>query len=165
MEVELWPAPKGSYSDSSRFVKPAVQHRFSTAQSRASHEHRDSLIRTGKPAGGTNRVHPAAPARQDLVPVGLVADIPDELVLRRIEDVVHGNCQFDDTQAGAEVATRLRDFVDNVSAQLLAQLAELLGIEVLHVNGKVHRVQKWRRRAAVIPCLDLLHAQLVPIVN
>jgi hypothetical protein len=38
------------------------------------------------------------------VRIGLVADVPDEPVVRRVEDVVQRDGQFDDAEAGAEMA-------------------------------------------------------------
>src|SRR5438309_5521561 len=43
--------------------------------------------------------HRVAPAGEDLVRIGLVADVPDDTVLGRLEDVVQGNRQLD----GAEI--------------------------------------------------------------
>ena len=71
-------------------------------------------------------MHPAAPARQDLVPVSLMTHVPDEFVLGRVEDMMHGNCKFNDSETGAEVAPGLRDLVHDVGTQLLAQLTQLL---------------------------------------
>src|SRR5262249_6882547 len=42
----------------------------------------------GEPASLTQRADAVAPAGQDLVGIGLVADVPDQLVVRRIEHVV-----------------------------------------------------------------------------
>jgi hypothetical protein len=35
-----------------------------------------------------------------------MTDIPDQLVTRRVEDVVQGDRQFDDTETRAKMATR-----------------------------------------------------------
>ena len=45
-----------------------------------------------------------APAGQYFVSVGLVSDVPDEFVVRGIEDVVNGDGQFDDAETGPEVS-------------------------------------------------------------
>ena len=47
----------------------------------------------------------AAAAGDDLVRVGLVADVPDQPVLRRVEDIVKGDGEFDDAEARAEMAS------------------------------------------------------------
>ena len=42
-----------------------------------------------------------APAGEDLVRIGLVADVPDQPVARGVEDPVQGDGQLDDAKAGA----------------------------------------------------------------
>ena len=63
-----------------------------------------------------------APAGQDLVRVGLVADVPDQPVVRRVEDVVQGHGQLDHAQPGAEMPAGHRDRVDRLLPQLGRQL-------------------------------------------
>ncbi len=46
------------------------------------------LGETGKPAALPQRANAVAPAGQDLVRIGLVADIPDQAVVRRVEHIV-----------------------------------------------------------------------------
>ena len=53
-----------------------------------------------------NGIESIATAGEVLVNVGLMADIEDELVCRRIKDHVEGECEFDDTEIGTEVPTR-----------------------------------------------------------
>ena len=79
IEVEECAAPKGSYSLSARLVKPE------------------------RPSSCAQRADAVAAAGQDLVRIGLVADIPDQPVGRRVEDVVQRDRQFDDAEAGAEM--------------------------------------------------------------
>ena len=49
-----------------------------------------------------------AAARQHLVPVRLVADVPDHAVGRRVEDVVQRNGEFDGAEAAGEVTAARR---------------------------------------------------------
>ena len=65
-----------------------------------------------------------APAGQDLVRIGLVADVPDQPVVRRVEDVVQGHGELDHAQAGAEMPAGHRDRVDRLLPQLGRQLHE-----------------------------------------
>jgi len=74
------------------------------------------------------------------VHVRLVPHVPDELVLRCVEHVVHGHGQLHHTQAGTEVASGLRHAMHDFGAQLLAQLAQLGRVEVLNVDWVVHGV-------------------------
>ena len=49
-----------------------------------------ALGETGKTAALAQRAHAGAPAGEDLVRIGLMADIPDQPVMRRVEHVVKG---------------------------------------------------------------------------
>ena len=75
IEVELCAAPNGSYSLSARRVNP------------------DS------PPPWRKRADAVAPPGEDLVRIGLVADIPDQPVARRVEDVMQRDGQLDHAQA------------------------------------------------------------------
>ena len=77
---------------------------------------------------------------QDLVPVRLVSHIPHDPVVRRVEHVVQGHCQLSHAERRAEVPPRLGDDVDDVAAELVAELAELREGEVLEVDGVVDSV-------------------------
>ena len=68
---------------------------------------------------------------QHLVRIGLVADVPDQTIVRGVEDGVERDGQFDDAEAGAEVTAGDRDGVDHFGAQLIGELAELRPIERL----------------------------------
>ena len=61
-----------------------------------------------------DRGEAVAAAGEQLVDVGLVADVPDELVARRVEDVVQGDGELDRAEAGAEVAAVLGDDADQL---------------------------------------------------
>ena len=75
MLVELWPTPKVSYSDSSRFGNGAT------------------------PSGLLDGVDVVAAAGEDLVRVALVADVPDQAVDRRLVQPVQGDGELDHAQA------------------------------------------------------------------
>ncbi len=74
IEVEEWAAPNGSYSLSARLVKP------------------------DRPPALAQRADAVAPAGQNLVWIGLVADVPDQLVGRGIEYGVQRHRQFHHTE-------------------------------------------------------------------
>ena len=56
---------------------------------------------SGQAAARAQRADAVAPAGQNLMRIGLVADIPDQTVARRVEDVMQSDRQFDDTQTRA----------------------------------------------------------------
>ena len=86
----------------------------------------DAFFAAGKPRDAfilAKRMELVAPSRQDLVPVGLVSNVPNQLVLRSIEDIVQRHRELDSTQAGSKMPARLRDGVDHEAAQLICELS------------------------------------------
>ena len=67
--------------------------------------------------------------------VGLVADVPDQAVARRVEDVVDRGGEFHDAEAGAEVAAGHRNGVDGFLAEFVRNLAYLLDLELAGSSG------------------------------
>ena len=68
---------------------------------------------------------PIAPTGQDLVRVGLVADVPDDAIGRRVENVVERDRQFDNAEAGAEMTASHRNRADCFGAQFVGELSEI----------------------------------------
>ena len=94
-----------------------------------------------------DRAEPLAPAGEDLVRVGLVPDVPEDLVLGALEQRVQRHRELARAEVGAEVPADLADRVDDVLAHLLGELRELLlgqGLEVLrtvYVLEQAHDVR------------------------
>ena len=86
-----------------------------------------ALGEAGQAAALAQRADAVAAAGQDLVRIGLVADVPDQPVVRRVEHVVQRHRQFDDAETGAEMAAGLGHRVDHFVAQFVGELLELLG--------------------------------------
>ncbi len=84
-----------------------------------------------------DRAELIAPAGEDLVRVGLVADVPEDLVARGVEQRVQRDRQLARAEVGAEVPADLADRVDDVLAHLLRELRELLLGELVQVLGAV----------------------------
>ena len=89
-----------------------------------------------------DRVEPVAAPGQDLVRVGLVADVPEDLVARGVEQAVKGDGELAGPEVGAEVAADLADHVDDQLADLLGELLELGIVEAVEVPGLVDSVQE-----------------------
>ncbi len=130
IEVEEWAAPKGSYSLSERLVKP------------------------DRPSALAQRLHAVAPSGQDLVRIGLMADIPDDAVLRRVEDIMQGDGQFDHAEAGAEMAAGDGYGVNGGAADVLGHGAQIALGQSAQVGGDFHLVQQGGRRIIVHSALD-----------
>ena len=73
------------------------------------------------------RRHPVLAAGEHLVRIGLVADVPDEAVVRRVEDVVQRDRQLDRAEVRREVAAGLRHRLDDELAQLGGELLAARG--------------------------------------
>ena len=89
-----------------------------------------------------DRVELVAAAGEDLVRVGLVADVPEDLVARRVEQRVERHGDLAGAEVGAEVAADLADRVDDQLADLLRDLLELVVVEALQVGRAVDLVEE-----------------------
>ena len=83
-----------------------------------------------------------APAGEDLVRIGLVADVPDQDVLGRLIDMVQRHRQLDHPQACAQMAAGLRDGVDGLGAELVSDLLELRHAIAADVGGRRDLIQQ-----------------------
>ena len=81
-----------------------------------------ALGETGQAAALAQRADAVAAIGEDLVRIGLMADVPDQPVGRRVENVVQRDRQFDDAEAGAEMAAGDSDSVDGLLAQFVRDL-------------------------------------------
>ena len=89
-----------------------------------------------------DRVEALAPSGQHLVRIGLVPDVPDQAIVRRVEDVMQRHGQFDGAEARGKVPAARRDAANQVFAQLGANLAEAVFGLGAQVGGQIHRSQQ-----------------------
>ncbi len=82
------------------------------------------------------------PSGEDLVPVGLVSHVPNELVVGRVEDVVQCHGELHHAKAGAEVAALHAHHVDDEVAELLAHLIELRFGDRAQVRGNDDAIEQ-----------------------
>ena len=87
-------------------------------------------------------VEAALAAGEDLVGVGLVADVPDDPVLEEVEAVQQGDGELHRPEVGAEVSARLADGVDEELPHLPRELLQLGRREVADLLGRGDRVQE-----------------------
>src|SRR5216683_1758310 len=101
-----------------------------------------ALGEAGQAAAGAKRADAVAAPGQDLVRVGLMADVPDQPVARRIEDVVDRGGQLDHAKAGAKMAAGDRDSVDGFLAELVGNLPHLFHLEPAQILRRANGVEK-----------------------
>ena len=109
-----------------------------------------ALGEAGQAVAHAQRADAVAAAGEDLVRIGLMADVPDQAVLGRVEHVVQGDGQLDDAQAGAQMAAGDRHRVDGFGAQFVGNLPELALVAACRRSAGV-----WiRSRRGVLDCWD-----------
>ena len=89
-------------------------------------------------------MQPFAAPSEDLVPVSLVAHVPDQPVLRRIVDIMQGNGQFHRAQAGGKMAAVAARPMQQEGAHLLRQRLQLIFRQTPQIFGRINSVQYWR---------------------
>ena len=81
--------------------------------------------KTADAAGLAQAAHALAPAGQNFVRIGLMADVPDDAVLGRVEDIVQREGQLDRAEVGAQMTAGARHAVQQEVAQLGRQRGQL----------------------------------------
>src|SRR6187551_2233627 len=105
-----------------------------------------TLRESGQAAAGAQSANAVTPAGQNFVRISLVADVPDQLVIGRIKNVVKGHREFDDTEARAEVTACDGDRVDRFSAQLIGNLLQVPCIDTAQICRTLDGVEDgWMR--------------------
>lgn len=97
--------------------------------------------KTGNAAALPQCLHRLAPTGQDLVRIGLVPDVPDDAIARRIEYVVQRDGQFDGTEIGGKMPAGGGDVVQHEIAQLGREIRQLCARELLEVGRRVDCTQ------------------------
>ena len=90
-----------------------------------------------QPARLANCLKAIQPPGQNLMDVGLVAHIEEELVLGRIEDRVQRQRQLHHSQIGTQVTTGLRQSLNQEFADLRRQLFHLGEIQALQIGRRM----------------------------
>src|SRR5690606_4435062 len=89
-----------------------------------------------------DRMDAVAAAGEDLVRVALMADIPDQAVVRRVEQPVQGDGELDHAQPGAEMPAAAADRFDQVGAQLIGNGSKLFFGKAAQVSWAVDARQQ-----------------------
>src|SRR6478735_337143 len=88
----------------------------------------------------TQRPNPFAPSGQNLMRIGLVADVPDQAIVWGVEDIVESNGELDDAEAGAQVATRYRDRADRLVAQVVGNFLQVFLVDAAKIGRRSDRI-------------------------
>ena len=80
-----------------------------------------------------NRRETIAPAADELVGVGLVAGVPNDAILRRVEHIVQRQRQLHRAQGRSKVTAHFRHHRDHFLANLLGQLRQLVESKLAHI--------------------------------
>jgi len=104
-----------------------------------------ALGEAGKAAFLAQRADAVAPAGEDLVRIALMPDVEDQPVVRRVENLVDGNGQFDDAEPGAQMPAGLRYRIDHLVTHFAGKLRQIAVFELAQVCGIADLVQQGRR--------------------
>ena len=103
-----------------------------------------ALAEARQTIGLPQRADAAPPAGQDLVRIGLMADIPDQPVVRRVEDMMQSNGELDHAKPSAEMAAGDRDRVDQLLPELARQLLQLAVLKRAQIRRSIDAVKQGR---------------------
>src|SRR5580692_6089382 len=102
-----------------------------------------ALGEAGKAAALAQCADAITAAGENLVRVGLMADVPNQPVGRRIENIMQRDGELDHAEAGAEMAAGHRDSVDGLTAQFVSHLPQLSGLKVPEIVRGFDVVEQW----------------------
>ncbi len=95
----------------------------------------------GEPALLAQRREFACAAGEHLVDVGLVPGVPDDPVLRRLENPVDRHRELDDTEVGAEMTAIGGDGVDEAFTDFGGEGGQLFGAQLPQVSGAMDLIE------------------------
>jgi hypothetical protein len=100
-----------------------------------------ALSKSGQASALPQCSDPVPPSGQDLVRVGLMADVPDQLVCGRIEDIMQRNREFDNAETGAEMAAGHCDGADGLSPQFVCNLLKVPSIDTTQISRTLEGIE------------------------
>src|SRR5215468_3045637 len=102
-----------------------------------------ALGETGQSATLPKRADAFTTVGQNLMWIGLMSDIPDQPVGRRVKDVVQRHSELYNTEARAEVTASDGDGVDGFTTQFVGHLSQLTGFQAPEVLRGLDLVEQW----------------------
>jgi len=82
---------------------------------------------------GTQRFKLFLTSGEQLMRINLMADVKDKLVRRTVKRPVQRDCQLYVAQIGRQMASPLRNRIDNRLPQFGSQFIQLLGVQTLYI--------------------------------
>ena len=101
-----------------------------------------ALGEAGQSAALPQGADAVAPPGQNLVRIGLMPDVPDQPVGRRVEHVMQRHRQFHHAKTGPQMPAGRGHRVDRLRTQLVRELAKLLRRQVLQVARLANAVEQ-----------------------
>ena len=95
--------------------------------------------KAGDPPILAKRVELISTPGKNLVPIGLVANVPNQLICRCTEHVMQGDGQLDSAKTGGQVAPRLGDGANHETTKFVSELAELMALELFDTAAGIPR--------------------------
>ena len=89
------------------------------------------------------RADAVASAGDDLVRVGLMADVPDQFVAGRVEYIMQRDGELDHAKRRSQMPTGHRHCRDDLLAELVGKLRQLIFRQPTEVGWELHRVEQW----------------------
>src|SRR5215471_12560952 len=81
---------------------------------------------------------PVSSAGENFMPISLMTHIPYQLIVGRVKDIVNSYRKFHHPQACTKMSTVNRYGINNVLAQLLAQLMQLVFAQLTKITRKIN---------------------------
>src|SRR4051812_33383840 len=91
-----------------------------------------------KAAALANGTNPVPPAGQYLMRISLMTYVPEDAVARGIKKVVECHREFDNAEAGSEMAARGSHSVDCLGPQFVGHLAKLIFVQPAQVGRALY---------------------------
>ena len=78
---------------------------------------------------------------EDLMRIALMADIPDQPVVRRVENIMDSGSQLDNAKSSAQMAAGDGNCRNGFGTQLVGKLAKLRRCKIAKVRGHFNRIK------------------------
>ena len=92
-----------------------------------------ALGKTGQAPLLAQSANTVAPSGQNFMGIALMAHIPDQPIIRRVENIMDSRGQFDNAEPCPQMATGLRNRINGFGAQFIGKLAQLRNFELAQI--------------------------------